>query len=245
MHRDIQSSEVPDIMGVVGKCAHAVAVVLWCGWCCQVRHGHCTACNNCCSYLSTILLSYHIRVHDDSLTHCSLELDDFRHLNISSHFYLKYIHCCDAGAVMSVLSSELVPLADWSLMLLTPCLPRPGPRSWQGEARPGPPSPGTHITLDTGAHPRLQHTSRPSLQDTLIYFKILSFHPSRICCQCQSLVFIEKLRWWIKVFLVMREWAGPGASEGVRPGPGPHCRTLLRTQHYNMARVTHWDCKPC
>ena len=33
-------------------------------------------------------------------------------VHIGSHFYLKYIHCCDAGAVMSVLSSELVPLAD-------------------------------------------------------------------------------------------------------------------------------------
>ena len=109
VHRDIQSSEVPDIMGVVGKCAHAVAVVLWCGWCCQVGHGHCTACNNCCSYLT--LLFSRIRVYDDSFTHCLHESNAFRHLNIGSHFYLKYIHCCDAG-VMSVLSSELVPLAD-------------------------------------------------------------------------------------------------------------------------------------
>ena len=88
MHRDIQSSEVPDIMGVVGKCAHAVAVVLWCGWCCQVRHGHCTACNNCCSYL-TLYSSLVIRVYALilSLT-IHIELNDFRHLNIFTHIFI-------------------------------------------------------------------------------------------------------------------------------------------------------------
>ena len=149
MHRDIQSSEVPDIMGVVCKCANAVAVVLWCGWCCQVRHGHCTACNNCC----IVTWHYSSLVSGSTMI---LSLTFYMNWMISGTWTLTNIFVWNISIVVMLgwcqysAQSSCRWLTEAWCSWAPQCLPRPGPAADRG-SRPGPPWPGTHITLDTGA----------------------------------------------------------------------------------------------